>query len=150
MSRVPARAAKGFLTVCRKNRHHLRNTTITATTNRYLTRGEGKMCDGHVTDYYVWPTCQAHYELLTDYTDFYSWVWKSMYSPHGTVHTWIGGILNCEDTLGAISALVGKENAKSLALNTFDQRKNFWIEGYFECNGYAASAGEPTDEVRKG
>lgn len=118
-------------------------------TNRYLTRGLGKMCDGRVNDVYAWPTCESHYEQLTDYTDFYSWVWKSMYKPHGTVHTWIGGILNCEETLGAVSALIGEENADALGLSAFDQRKNFWIDGFFECKG-AANVGESTDEVRGG
>eukprot|EP00752_Nemacystus_decipiens_P008279 g7402.t1 len=113
----------------------------------YLTRGLGKLCDGYVTDSYHWPTCELHHWLVTGYTDFYSWVWESMYAPHGPVHTWIGGVLNCEDTVGAVSALVGAENADALALYAFDQRKNFWRDEMFECIGHTADVGEPSDAL---
>lgn len=85
--------------------------------------------------------------LVTGYTDFYSWVWESLYAPHGPVHTWIGGVLNCEDTVSSVSDLVGQDNADSLALYAFDQRKNFWRDEYFECQGSAATVSESADKV---
>eukprot|EP00903_Cladosiphon_okamuranus_P021957 g20189.t1 len=113
----------------------------------YLTRGLGKLCDGNIGDSYPWPTCELHQSLVTSYPDFFSWVWEGQYAPHGPVHTWIGGVLNCEDTIGAVSALVGEENADALALYTFDLRKNLWRGEIFECEGHTADVGEPIDEL---
>lgn len=107
----------------------------------------GKLCDGFVTDSYLWPTCELHHWLVTGYTDFYSWVWESLYAPHGPVHTWIGGVLNCEDTVSSVSNLVGQDNADSLALYAFDQRKNFWRDEFFECQGSAGTVSESADKV---
>ncbi|CBJ25520.1 ortho-aminophenol oxidase [Ectocarpus siliculosus] len=118
----------------------------TINSSPYLTRGLGKLCDGSVVDTYGWPSCEEHHNLVMDYDDFYSWVSKSMYSPHGPVHTWIGGVLNCEDTISSVSSLVGEKNANSLSLKTFDQRKNLWRDGFFECEGSAA-VGTPADEL---
>ncbi|CAM9421765.1 unnamed protein product [Ectocarpus sp. 6 AP-2014] len=113
----------------------------------YLTRGMGTLCNTYdVTQIYPWPTCELHYWMATEYSDFYSWVWTSMYAPHGPVHTWIGGVLNCEETMASVSSLVGEENANSLALYAFDQRKNFWRDGFFDCEGTAA-AGATEDDV---
>lgn len=54
------------------------------------------MCGARVQSYYPWPTCEMHYNLNDRYDDFYSWVWASLYDPHGPVHVWIGGVLDCE------------------------------------------------------
>ncbi|CAM9789553.1 unnamed protein product, partial [Scytosiphon promiscuus] len=108
----------------------------------WLTRGNGAMCDGYVTDHYDWPTCEEHYNLVTKYSSFYDWVWTSMYSPHGPVHTWIGGVLNCEETIRSVGSLIGVDNAYSLALSAFDNRKDFWFEGYFKCEGTGGNLGE--------
>ena len=43
-----------------------------------------------LTDY-QWPTCASHWQLTFAYDNFYDWVWDSSYSPHGPVHSWIGG-----------------------------------------------------------
>ena len=130
------------------------HATVTATTTtnhnnngRYLTRGMGKLCEGHVTDFYPWPTCEMHHSLVTEYTEFTAWIWEGMGYPHGPVHSWIGGLLNCEDVISTVSALVGQEAADALALYTFDQRKNLWLEGFFECKSNAANVGESVDEV---
>ncbi|CAM9814374.1 unnamed protein product [Ectocarpus fasciculatus] len=113
----------------------------------YLTRGMGTICDTYdVTQAYPWPTCELHYEMATEYSDFYSWVWTGMYGPHGPVHAWIGGAVNCEETLTKVSSLVGEDNAMSLALNAVDQRQNFWRAGFFSCEGMA-EAGATEDEV---
>lgn len=107
------------------------------------------MCDGYVTDHYDWPSCEEHYNLVTMYSSFYDWVWDSMYSPHGPVHTWIGGVLNCEETIMSVGSLIGVDNAYSLALSAFDNRKDFWFEGYFKCDGTGGNLGESAAMVRR-
>ncbi|CAB1107536.1 TYR [Ectocarpus sp. CCAP 1310/34] len=126
---------------------HLSKPTepITVKNDRYLTRGLGKLCGGSTVERYGWPSCEDHHNLVMDYDDFYSWVSESMNSPHGPVHTWIAGVLNCEDTISSLSSLVGENNANSL-LNTFKQRKLLWSYGMFGCEGFAAE-GIPTDEL---
>lgn len=105
------------------------------------------MCDGVITDLadFPFPTCSTHLSLVTDYPDFLSWSWDSMYLPHGPVHSWIGGVVNCEDTVNRLTNLIGKENTDSLGLYEFDQRKGFWIDGYFECDGSAPDSASEED-----
>lgn len=93
------------------------------------------MCGGDVGDVYPWPTCSSHYNLATSYTDFYSWVWESLYDPHGPVHIWIGGVMDCEPTYELIGDLVGEEIASALALYSFLHRKNLYRDGFFTCEG---------------
>lgn len=112
---------------------------------RYLTRGLGKMCDAAVDEWYPWPTCEMHYDLATGYSDFYSWVWYSLYDPHGPVHIWIGGVLDCEETFAAIAKLVGPSIAEDLALYSFIHRKNLFREGIFSCVGSASVAQAPAE-----
>ena len=47
------------------------------------------------------PDCGSHYNLTFDieYASFYDYVWKASYRPHGPVHLFIGGYLNCESAL---------------------------------------------------
>ncbi|CAM9778398.1 unnamed protein product, partial [Sphacelaria rigidula] len=75
--------------------------------HRYLTRGMGSICGVRAEPKYSWPTCELHYDLTIDYTDFYSWVWTSLYSPHGPVHVWLGGVLDCSETYAKLTKLVG-------------------------------------------
>lgn len=105
-------------------------------TNRYITRGLGQYCDASIADTYPWPTCALHLSLVTEYPDWYGWVCESQHAPHGYVHVWIGGMLNCDETMTNLSELVGKENADLLKLNSMN-RKSYWQEGYFECQGHA-------------
>lgn len=100
------------------------------------------MCDKRTTELYPWPTCDVHYNLVTDYSDWYSFAWMVLYQPHGPVHAWIGGMMNCDETLGTISDLIGKENTDSLMLYAFDQRKEFWLNDFFDCDGYAKEGAE--------
>ncbi|CAM9655020.1 unnamed protein product [Pylaiella littoralis] len=111
----------------------------------YITRGLGKHCDSLITDVYPWPTCDLHLSLVTDYSDWYGWVYESQHAPHGFVHVWIGGMLNCEETLTTLTSLVGKENTDSLKLSALN-RKAFWDGEYFECEG-AADADVSVDEI---
>lgn len=93
------------------------------------------MCGGDVSDIYPWPTCSSHFDLATSYTDFYSWVWESLYDPHGPVHIWIGGVLDCDPTYDLIGDLVGEEISSSLSLYSFLHRKNLYRDNFFSCEG---------------
>jgi len=83
--------------------------------------------------------------MVTDYHDWYSWVCDCQHAPHGYVHVWIGGMLNCDDTLSTLTDLVGRENAESIKISAMN-RKNYWQMGMFECKG-SANADTPVEEV---
>ena len=104
------------------------------------------MCGVRVEEEYSWPDCQSHYDLNVDYTDFYSWVWKSLYDPHGPVHVWIGGVMDCDETYDKIALLVGKEIAAELAYFSFVHRKNLFRSGLFKCVSLA-DVEETPDQV---
>lgn len=91
--------------------------------------------------------CTSHYDLATGYSDFYSWVWQSLYDPHGPVHIWVGGVLDCEKTYERIEGLVGKMAASQLAEQSFIHRKNLYRDGIFKCDGRADVA-QSSEEVR--
>lgn len=66
------------------------------------------MCGVRIEEVHPWPTCEDHHDLSTKYSTFYSWVWTSMYKPHGGVHAWIGGE-DCS-VISEYRALVGGES----------------------------------------
>lgn len=109
----------------------------------------GEMCGRRVEEKYPWPNCQTHYDLTTSYTDYYSWVWDSLYDPHGPVHVWLGGVLDCDETYSKIGDLVGVDIAADLAYYAFVHRKNLFRSGYFQCTG-TAGVDESPDSVRMG
>ncbi|CAM9494069.1 unnamed protein product [Ectocarpus sp. 6 AP-2014] len=116
----------------------------------YLTRGMGNMCGIPTSNTYPWPTCETHYDLATSYTDFYSYVWDSLYDPHGPVHIWIGGVLDCEQSYATIRTLVGEEAAGELAMFSFVHRKNLYREGIFQCSGTASIDQKPEEILSTG
>ncbi|CAM9726487.1 unnamed protein product [Scytosiphon promiscuus] len=116
----------------------------------YITRGMGKMCNAKVDDSYPWPTCELHYDTVTAYHDFYSWVWYASYSPHGAVHVWIGGVLDCEKTFEYIGSLIGLDLAEELSLYSFAHRKNLYRDGFFTCTGTASVEEAPEDVLASG
>ena len=93
------------------------------------------MCGTRVEDMYMWPNCNAHYDLITLYDDFYSYVWTSLYDPHGPVHVWLGGVVDCESTFDKIADLTNREVAREMSYYSFIYRKNMWRAGYFKCSG---------------
>lgn len=50
----------------------------------------------------------SHYELQGMYTSYYGYTWHSQYGPHGPVHVWIGGNVDC--TVSDILLYEEKEN----------------------------------------
>lgn len=114
--------------------------------DRYVMRGLGQYCDAKVVDDTPWPTCETHLSLVTEYDTWYGWVCESAHTPHGNVHIWIGGMLNCDQTIGNLSDLVGKENADLLKANAIN-RKGYWREELYQCEGFA-DEDMPLEEVR--
>ena len=111
---------------------------------RYLTRGLGKVCGIGTESGFPWPTCKVHYELLARHSDFYGWVWDAQYDPHGPVHIWLGGVMDCEASYARIIDLVGIKTGTNLAMLSFIHRKNLYREGVFKCAG----PGEDVDNAR--
>lgn len=111
----------------------------------FLTRGMGNMCGIPTSNTYPWPSCETHYELATEYNDFYSYVWESLYDPHGPVHIWIGGVLDCEEAYKKIGELTDEDTAGQLAMFSFVHRKNLYREGFFSCDGTASIDQKPED-----
>lgn len=86
-----------------------------------------------------------HYDLVMNYSDFYSWVWQSLYDPHGPIHIFIGGVVDCEDTYKDIANLVGEYPASQLASLSFFHRKCMYRDGIFKCEGTAEIDEKPYD-----
>lgn len=106
------------------------------------------MCGADVLKTYEWPSCSSHYDLMMDNSDFYSWVWESAYGPHGPIHIWIGGVIDCRDTYQAIGDLLGDQSiAAKLAEFAFLHRKNLYRSGFFRCEGTVDVSQSP-EEVR--
>lgn len=55
-------------------------------------------------------------------------------------------MLNCDETIGNLSDLVGKDNADLLKMSAMN-RKGYWREEMYQCEG-VAEAGMPLEEVR--
>lgn len=114
----------------------------------YLARGMGEFCGADMQTIFPWPTCESHYNLVTQYSDFYSWVWYSLYDPHGPVHVYAGGVLDCRDTYKKIGEIIGNQSvAEELAIYAFIHRKNLYRSGYFKCEGSVDTSEKP-DKVR--
>lgn len=95
----------------------------------------------------AWPTCSAFYESIVSYDNFNKWAWNIQASPHGPVHLWLGGILDCDDLYNEIAALVGEFIAKELGLLTLYHRKDLFYAGIFKCKGHV-EVDVPPSEVR--
>lgn len=100
----------------------------------YLTRGMGNMCGVRVEGKHPWPTCLHHYELSTENASLYTWVWGSMQHPHGGVHAWLGGVLDCEEMHNDYVKWVGEDLALQLAYYGFIHRKYLYRSGIFKCS----------------
>lgn len=91
------------------------------------------MCGARSEPYFPWPTCKMHYELTMSHSGFYGWVWDAQYDPHGTVHIWLGGVLDCEEAYARVKSLVGDDAGTQLATLSFIHRKNMYREDMFKC-----------------
>ena len=100
-----------------------------------MTRGAGNMCGGHIEEADPWPTCNVHYNLVTNYDEFYSWSWASMGGAHGPIHFWLGGFLDCEQPYDRMTDLVGSTMARAFRKKAFDHRKGLYWDGIWYCEG---------------
>ncbi|CAM9612742.1 unnamed protein product [Choristocarpus tenellus] len=104
------------------------------TNNReYITRGFGEFCGGDATSAQALPSCADHYSLTTDYNTFYGWSWYALVDPHGPIHLWIGGILDCQETFNDIANLVGVETTMDLRKLAITHRKTLYRDGLLFC-----------------
>lgn len=108
----------------------------------------GENCQVNVDGYLDWPNCQIHYELTTTSGDFYSWVWESMGDPHGPIHLWLGGVLDCASTYNSVSTLVGPDVAATLAFLAVEHRRSAFCNGVWSCEGDKVSVDVKPEEVR--
>lgn len=92
------------------------------------------MCGVRVEGKHPWPTCLHHYELSTENASLYTWVWGSMQHPHGGVHAWLGGVLDCEEMHNDYVKWVGEDLALQLAYYGFIHRKYLYRSGIFKCS----------------
>ena len=92
-----------------------------------------------------WPICELHYDLVKDYDDFYSWSWESMYMPHGPVHFWLGGYLDCAQTYDKMADLLGSTMADIFAAESFNNRKGLYWSGIWYCEGIVDEDTPPED-----
>lgn len=110
-----------------------------------MTRGMGKMCQIQTTDTFPWTTCLTDYKAVSTYSDFYSWAWNIAGLPHGTVHIWLGGVIDCDESYAEISALVGADITKELLLLTMYHRKQLFCYGLFRCEGVVSTDMKPKE-----
>ncbi|KAH8052592.1 symporter [Aureococcus anophagefferens] len=48
------------------------------------------------------PSCAAHFALLNGTDSWFDFAWQLPYAPHGSVHQYVGGTLDCNDTATAL------------------------------------------------
>lgn len=114
-----------------------------------MSRGLGEACQVSVDEYLDWPDCKIHYELTTTNSDFYSWVWDSMGTPHGTIHLWLGGALDCDSMYNKIGSLVGSDVAEALGYLSVGHRRSLFCDGLWSCEGEKATVDVTPDEVNR-
>ncbi|CBJ33496.1 tyrosinase [Ectocarpus siliculosus] len=103
----------------------------------YLTRGLGEMCGLDSTEFYSWPGCSSHYDLQDKFNSYYGYTWWSQYGPHGPVHVWVGGNVDCKKNLDKVMAIVGEEYRLSMSGYLFVKRKDMFRDAVFKCRGFA-------------
>ncbi|CAM9305494.1 unnamed protein product [Ectocarpus fasciculatus] len=103
----------------------------------YLTRGLGEMCGLDSTEFYSWPGCSSHYDLQDKFNSYYGYTWWSQYGPHGPVHVWVGGNVDCKKNLDKVMAIVGEEYRLTMSGYLFVKRKDMFRDAMFKCRGFA-------------
>jgi len=90
------------------------------------------MCGIISSKHYRVADCQSFYALyhkstLEDYAEYVS------YNPHGPIHMFIGGSINCEDAYNKLYAHFPPDVAKNLTAQAFDFHKNLYRWGILDC-----------------
>lgn len=71
-----------------------------------------------VREWGSWPTCQTHYDVTFSdaYDSWYNYVWEASYTPHGPIHSLIGGYTNCETELDQMAVDLSIDNVTAAAI----------------------------------
>lgn len=72
-----------------------------------------------------------------------------MGSPHGSIHLWLGGALDCDPMYNKIGSLVGSEIAEALAYLSVGHRRLLFCGGTWSCVGEKASVDVKPEEVSR-
>ena len=107
------------------------------------------MCQGTSDKFLPWPNCEVHYDLITTNFDIYSWVWDCVGDPHGPVHNWLGGDLDCDETYIEIGNLVGADVADVLAFLGTEYRKSLFCDRIWVCTRTASVDEKPAEVSAK-
>eukprot|EP00903_Cladosiphon_okamuranus_P011690 g10995.t1 len=102
----------------------------------FMTRGLGEMCGLDSTEFYSWPGCSSHYDLQNRFNSYYGYTWWSQYGPHGPVHVWVGGNVDCKKDMDTVIDIVGEEYRQSMSGFLFVFRKDMFRDTAFKCRGY--------------
>jgi hypothetical protein len=70
------------------------------------------------------PSCTAVSDMQADYDSFSDYVWDLMYSPHGSVHNFVGGAFgSCKEGFDKLRQVVGVDLAEELQYKNNDMLK---------------------------
>lgn len=114
-----------------------------------MTRGLNEDCLVLGDEFLEWPTCETHYNLTMTNNAFYSWVWDSLGTPHGTLHLWLGGVMDCTNAYSKTASLVGPDIAESLSFLAVGHRKSLFYNGVWKCEGDKVSVDTKPEAVSK-
>lgn len=54
------------------------------------------------------PSCEIHYKLINDTNSWFDFAWQLPYAPHGPVHQYLGGTLECNETSNDLVHMLSK------------------------------------------
>merc|ERR1712232_1325072 len=89
---------------------------------------------------WTFPSCQVHYNLLSEYNSFYDFAFKIPFAPHGPIHLIMGGIMGeCSsryETLREIDTVFDSDDYIKYMKNiAFVSSKNLFRSKMLECPG---------------
>ncbi|CAM9893269.1 unnamed protein product [Pylaiella littoralis] len=116
----------------------------------FLTRGLGEMCGLDSTEFYTWPGCASHYDLQDRFTSYYGYTWWSQYGPHGPMHVWVGGNVDCKKDMDVVMGIVGEDYRLSMTGYLFVMRKDMFRDTTFKCVGQADPDTSEEEVMTKG
>lgn len=72
-----------------------------------------------------------------------------MGDPHGPIHLWLGGVMDCESMYNKIGTLVGADIAAILAFLAVAYRRESFCEGNWRCKGDKVTVDVKPEEVSR-
>eukprot|EP00752_Nemacystus_decipiens_P012221 g10835.t1 len=116
----------------------------------FMTRGLGEMCGLDSTEFYTWPGCSSHYDLQDRFNSYYGYTWWSQYGPHGPVHVWVGGNVDCKKDMDTVIGIVGEEYRQSMSGFLFVFRKDMFRDTTFKCRGFVGPSVTEEEIMKSG